>query len=71
MKMALGGVALGLTAAFGLTGLMSEMLYGVSATDPATFAVIAALLTAVALAACLAPAWRATRVDPITALRQD
>jgi putative ABC transport system permease protein len=71
MKMALGGVAIGLIAAFGLTRLMENMLYGVSATDPATFAVIALLLAAVAFAACLVPAWRATRVDPITALRHE
>jgi predicted permease len=71
MKMALGGVAIGLIAAFGLTRLLSEMLYGVSATDPSTFVIIALLLAAVATLACLVPAWRATRVDPITALRHE
>jgi predicted permease len=71
MKMALSGVALGLLAALGLTRLLAQMLYGVSATDPATFTVIALLLAAVALAACCFPAWRATKVDPLVALRQD
>ena len=69
MKMTLGGVALGLLASLGLTRLLTKMVYGVSTTDPATFAVIAALLILVALLACLIPARRATKVDPLTALR--
>jgi len=71
MKMALGGVILGILAALGLTRLMSQMLYGVSSTDPATFVVITSLLTVVALLACLVPALRATRVDPLSALRHE
>jgi predicted permease len=62
LKMALGGVALGLVAALGLTRLLESMLYGVSATDSLTFTVIAVLLLTVALLACYLPARRATRL---------
>jgi len=59
--LALVGIAIGLGASFFLTGLMSTLLFGVTATDPVTFVVISAVLTGVALAATLAPARRATR----------
>jgi putative ABC transport system permease protein len=71
MKMTLGGIGIGLLAAFGLTRLIRNMLFGVSAADPATFVVISALLALVALFACYIPARRATKVDPLAALRHE
>jgi putative ABC transport system permease protein len=68
-KMALMGVAAGIAGAFGLTRLMANQLFGVTAHDPLTFAAVAALLILVALVACYLPARRAVRVDPGVALR--
>jgi predicted permease len=65
------GLAIGLTAAAGLTRLLQALLFGVSPMDPETLVVVAALLTAVALAACLIPAQRAMRLDPAIALRYE
>ena len=71
MKMAIAGIVVGLAAAFGLTRLMATMLFGVGATDPATFGIIALILMVVAFLACYVPARRATKVDPLTALRSE
>jgi predicted permease len=71
IRLALVGVAIGLLGAFALTRLIESQLYGVRATDPLTLALVASLLLGVAALATLVPGWRATRVDPMIALRSE
>jgi putative ABC transport system permease protein len=71
MKPAVAGIALGVLGASFLAGLLSRLIYGVSPTDPMTFGAVALLVAAVALVACLIPAWQATRVEPVEALRSE
>jgi putative ABC transport system permease protein len=65
------GIVLGLACAIALTRVMASLLFGVSPTDALTFAAVPVLLAAVAFAATAIPAWRATRVDPMVALREE
>jgi putative ABC transport system permease protein len=71
VKIAGAGVVIGLGASFGLTRLMTKLLFSVSAADPLTFAAVAIVLVLVAMLACYIPARRALRVDPIIALRYE
>jgi ABC-type antimicrobial peptide transport system permease subunit len=71
MRLAFIGLSFGLAASIALTRLIAGLLYGVSATDPATFGAVTLLLMSVAVAACWIPARRALQVDPIVALRYE
>jgi len=69
MKVGLLGIAIGLVGALALGRALASLVYGVPVRDPATFALVAVALAAISLAACLIPAWRAAKVDPMEALR--
>jgi ABC-type antimicrobial peptide transport system permease subunit len=71
MSLVLAGIAIGLVGAFALTRLLASQLYSIRPNDPATFAGVSFLLAAIALLATLIPALRATRVDPVVALREE
>jgi ABC-type antimicrobial peptide transport system permease subunit len=71
MRLIVAGTLIGLFASFGLTRYLASQLWGTSATDPWTFAAVVTLVILVGLAACLLPARRATRVDPMLALRYE
>jgi putative ABC transport system permease protein len=71
LKLGAAGIALGLLGALAVTRLLQSLLFGISATDPLTFAMSALLLLSVALLACWLPALRATKIDPMVALRHE
>jgi putative ABC transport system permease protein len=71
MSLALIGLVVGAAGSLLFTRMLSSLLFGVTATDPIIFTLVFALIGAMALAACLVPAWRAARVDPLVALRHE
>ena len=71
MKPTLVGIAAGAISAWLLSGILSRLIYGITAADPYTFAAVALLLAIAALLACLIPTYRATRVESLTALRSE
>jgi putative ABC transport system permease protein len=71
MMVALAGIAAGLAGAFAVRRALASLLFGVQASDPATFVLVASVLAAIAFVACLLPARRAARIDPVIALRQE
>jgi len=70
-RLAMAGLVIGLLGSFALTRLISKLLFGVAPTDPLTFASVSAILLGIGVLASWIPARRATRIDPITALRSD
>src|SRR5690606_12045521 len=70
MRTTATGIGIGLLAAFGLSRLVSSLLFGVSPADPLTFLAVSAVIASVAFVACTIPAWRATRVDPVVVLKE-
>jgi putative ABC transport system permease protein len=71
LKLSVSGMVIGIAGAFALTRVIASLLFEVSATDPLMFAIIAAVLTLVALASCFVPAYKAIRIDPMIALRYE
>ena len=71
MRLSLAGVIIGIASAFGVTRVIASLLFGVTATDPVVFTMVPLVLSGIALAAVWLPARRATRIDPIVALRYE